>query len=522
MPAVKRKPTSPPRPPRFRPSEHGQASPDGKRVRLVRLTEANIRNGHLYLTGHLGFFPAECFGPSTRRKGLGRLLTIQVEGLPEVVQTDIPLNAEGTRPRPFFRDREWVRRFYAANGLAAGDLVVLEKLDRFSLRVSPWRAPVESEKPPPSPKRRRGTTALRKGEDVRRELLDRFAPKPGIPRTERSRPREPLPDGRERTQASDWSRFTFIDLFAGIGGIRLAFERVGGRCLFSSEWDEAAQRTYAANFGEMPHGDITQIDPRAIPCHDVLLAGFPCQPFSIIGDRKGFADTRGTLFFSIEQILEAKRPPAVLLENVRQFKTHDSGRTFATVIERLNDLGYFTHTAVLNALHYGVPQLRQRTFIVGLLDDMAFDFPRPLSAIPDLAAVLQPDNEIEDRLWASDRIRIKRLARVREQEMEPFYPSMWHENKGGFIGVHPFSCALRHNASHNYLLVNGVRRPSPRECLRLQGFPDSFKIVVPYREIRAQAGNSVAVPVVEAVARSMIASLKTGKPARRQDLLFSP
>jgi DNA (cytosine-5)-methyltransferase 1 len=147
-----------------------------------------------------------------------------------------------------------------------------------------------------------------------------------------------------------WSRgFRTIDLFAGIGGIRLGFESVKGRCVFSSEWDQDAQVTYEANFGERPLGDITKIRPEDIPDHDVLLAGFPCQPFSIIGNGKGFSDTRGTLFFNIEEILRAKRPAAIMLENVKQFKTHDNGRTFATVVERLTELGYFTHTAVLNA-----------------------------------------------------------------------------------------------------------------------------------------------------------------------------
>ena len=147
-----------------------------------------------------------------------------------------------------------------------------------------------------------------------------------------------------------WVRgFRMIDLFAGIGGVRLGFEAVGGRCVFSSEWDSKAQDTYQANFGERPAGDIAKMPPEEIPDHDILLAGFPCQPFSIIGDRKGFTDTRGTLFFNIEEILRTKRPPAALLENVKQFKTHDCGRTFATVVEHLNELGYCTRTAAVDA-----------------------------------------------------------------------------------------------------------------------------------------------------------------------------
>jgi DNA (cytosine-5)-methyltransferase 1 len=309
-----------------------------------------------------------------------------------------------------------------------------------------------------------------------------------------------------------WSRgFRMIDLFAGIGGIRLGFEAVGGKGVFSSEWDSEAQDTYEANFGERPFGDITKIAPEDIPDHDVLLGGFPCQPFSIIGTRKGFLDTRGTLFFSIEEILRVKQPAAILLENVKQFKTHDGGKTFATVIERLKDLGYFTHTAILNALNYGVCQKRERTFIVGFRANLKFSFPEPALHRPSLQSILEPDEKVDSKLWASDMIQKKRLQRLKSQGKEPFYPSIWHENKGGHIGIFPYSCALRANASYNYMLVNGNRRPTGREMLRIQGYPDSFKIVGNHAAIRKQAGNSVAVPVIEAIASQMIASLKSPK-----------
>ncbi len=315
-------------------------------------------------------------------------------------------------------------------------------------------------------------------------------------------------------KAVPWARgFRTIDLFAGIGGIRLGFEAVGGKCVFSSEWDSKAQDTYEANFGDRPAGDITQISPGDIPDHDVLLAGFPCQPFSIIGDRKGFTDTRGTLFFNIEEILRAKRPAAALLENVKQFKTHDGGRTFATVVERLNGLGYFVHTAILNALNYGACQKRERTFMVCFRANLQFSFPKPHEHRPSLVDILEPDENIDPKLWASEMIQKKRLQRLAQQERKPFYPSIWHENKGGHIGIFPHSCALRANASYNYMLVNGRRRPTGREMLRIQGFPDTFKIVVDHTAIRAQAGNSVAVPVIRAVASQMIAALKAPKLA---------
>lgn len=308
-----------------------------------------------------------------------------------------------------------------------------------------------------------------------------------------------------------WTPFTFIDLFAGIGGIRLGFEAVGGQCVFSSEWDTEAQKTYAANFGERPFGDITKINTTDIPEHDILLAGFPCQPFSIIGKRQGFTDTRGTLFFEIERILRDKRPKAFLLENVKQFRTHDNGQTCQTVLDKLHELGYHTHITVLNALDFGVAQKRERTIIVGFNEPHAFQFPEPYYYRPHLSDVLENDSDVDKNLFASDMICRKRLQRLKEQGQEPFYPSIWHENKGGHIGIHPFSCALRHNASYNYLLVNGYRRPTGREMLRLQGFPESFKIPVDHTAIRSQCGNSVAVPVITAVAAEMIIALRERK-----------
>ena len=301
------------------------------------------------------------------------------------------------------------------------------------------------------------------------------------------------------------SNFKFIDLFAGIGGMRIPFERLGGECVFSSEWDEYAQRTYYHNFGEMPKGDITKIDERDIPDHDILLAGFPCQPFSIIGEKQGFADTRGTLFFDIERILAEKKPCAFLLENVKQLTSHDRGRTFTVIQSRLLDLGYTVYHETLNALDFGLPQKRERVFIVGFHEPIAFAFPRGNGEYQSLSGILEPDNKVDSGLFASEKIRKSRLDKCK---INPFYPSIWHENKGGNISVLPFSCALRAGASYNYLLVNGIRRPSGRELLRLQGFPEDFKIVVTITQLRKQTGNSVAIPVVAAIAGKMLAALK--------------
>ena len=270
----------------------------------------------------------------------------------------------------------------------------------------------------------------------------------------------------------------FIDLFAGIGGIRIPFDELGYKCVFSSEWDKAACRTYEANFGECPAGDITKIPAEEIPKHDLLLAGFPCQAFSIMGKMQGFADTRGTMFFEIERILAYHRPRALLLENVKQLTTHDGGHTFATIIHHLVQLGYHVKWQVMNALDFGLPQKRERVIIVGFLDEKcanAFNF-NHANVKYNLASILERDEDVDRSLFASAMIVNKRIEKTRGKHI--FYPSIWHENKAGNISILDYACALRTGASYNYLLVNGYRRPSSRELLRLQGFPESYKIVV--------------------------------------------
>lgn len=312
----------------------------------------------------------------------------------------------------------------------------------------------------------------------------------------------------------------FIDLFAGIGGIRIAFERAGARCVFTSEWDKACQQTYEANFGDKPVGDITKINAKDIPDHDILTAGFPCQAFSIMGERQGFADTRGTLFFEVERILSAKRPKAFLLENVKQLVTHDKGRTFKVILQKLDKLGYFIHYKVLNGLDFGVPQKRERIIIVGFNENFPFRFPcRGDGKMLTLDDVLEPDEKVDKKHFLSDYM----LKKLKEKVPNPPRGlTVWHENKAGNIGIHRFSCALRANGSYNYLMVNGKRRLTPREMLRLQGYPDSFKIVVNDSEAKKQAGNSVVIPKIEAVAKAMIEALsqKPIKTAIQLDLFL--
>ena len=304
----------------------------------------------------------------------------------------------------------------------------------------------------------------------------------------------------------NWNSFTFIDLFAGIGGIRLGFESVGGKCVFPSEFDEAACRTYEANFGEYPSGDITKILASDIPDFDILLGGFPCQAFSIIGKKEGFEnETCGTLFFEIERILKEKRPKAFMLENVRNLITHDKGNTFKVIKAHLEALGYNVHAKVLNALDYGVPQKRERIIIVGFSDNVFFSFPDPIPPEKRLKLTDILESNVDSKYYVKDNIRQSRLMRLKD----PNYPKPYisHENIAGSITPHHYSSCLRAGASANYILVNDERRPTEREMLRLQGFPEDYKIVVSYSQIKHQCGNSVAVPMIKAVATEMIKAM---------------
>ncbi|MCC7118391.1 MAG: DNA (cytosine-5-)-methyltransferase [Anaerolineales bacterium] len=300
----------------------------------------------------------------------------------------------------------------------------------------------------------------------------------------------------------------FIDLFCGIGGFRFAAEQVfaqqnlSARCVFSSDIDPYARKAYAANFGEAPSEDLTKIPASAIPDHDLLFAGFPCQPFSIIGRGKGFDDTRGTLFFEIARILAAKRPKAFILENVKQLMGHNRGETLKKILQVLREeLGYTVYCQSLNALDYGLPQKRERVIFVGFHRPFDFQFPPKQKTFMPLSKILEA--QVDEKYFASAHIRAKRLAR----HTPAFSPAIWHENKAGHISSYPYSCALRAGASYNYLLVDGKRRLTPREMLRLQGFPDSFKMVVSETQTRRQAGNAVPVNLIRAVLEAFLPTL---------------
>ncbi|GBU10351.1 cytosine-specific methyltransferase [Gammaproteobacteria bacterium] len=313
----------------------------------------------------------------------------------------------------------------------------------------------------------------------------------------------------EKHKKATLKSFTYIDLFAGIGGFHCAASMLGGHCVFASEIDNEARRAYTENYGISPAGDITQINANEIPDHDILFAGFPCQPFSIIGNRLGFDDIRGTLFFDIARILEEKSPPMFVLENVKQLSTHNKGHTLAAILEKLALLGYKVYWKVLNALDYGVPQKRERTIIVGFKDhSINFIFPEKQNK-ESLESILEQGANVDKKHFASAMIVAKRL----ESHKSKFALAIWHENKSGNISSYPYSCALRAGASYNYLLVNGIRRFTSRELLRLQGFPDSFKIVCNDGQTRKQAGNAVPVTMIKAVIKEV---LNGASKAKRQ------
>lgn len=314
-----------------------------------------------------------------------------------------------------------------------------------------------------------------------------------------------------------------IDLFAGIGGIRLGFEQTKRvRNLFSSEIDRYAAKTYEANFNEDPLCDITKVDEKSIPDFDILLAGFPCQAFSIAGKKGGFSDTRGTLFFDVARIINEKRPFAFLLENVKGLTHHDKGKTFKTIIEVLEkDLGYSVYYKLLNAKDFGVPQKRERIYIVGFKEDVAFEFPKPIGLSKTVKDIMQ-ENEVSSKYYLSD-VYLNTLKKHKQR----------HLNKGNGFGYEIVS----HEGIANTIVVGGmgkernllyddrlsdftpktnikgqinreyIRKMTPREWARLQGFPDSFKIPVSDAQAYKQFGNSVSVTVVNAIAKEMIIKL---------------
>lgn len=304
------------------------------------------------------------------------------------------------------------------------------------------------------------------------------------------------------------STFSFIDLFAGIGGIRRPFQKLGGKCVFSSEIDKFAVETYKANWNETPSGDITKIDEKNIPEFDILLAGFPCQAFSIAGKRQGFSDTRGTMFFEIERILEYHKPKCFMLENVKGLLSHNNGETIKIMLDILeNKLKYKVYYKVLNAKDFGVPQNRERIIIVGFKNhNIDFEFPEPTRTPTRLGDILE--NNVDDKYTISDALWASHQRRKREHQEKGngFGYSLFNENS-----EYTSTLSARYYKDGSEILIEqkdkNPRKLTPREAARLQGFPDDFKIVVSDTQSYKQFGNSVPTKMIEAVARNIYKAL---------------
>jgi DNA (cytosine-5)-methyltransferase 1 len=316
------------------------------------------------------------------------------------------------------------------------------------------------------------------------------------------------------------SKIKYIDLFAGIGGFHQAMNDIGGECVFASEWDKEAANTYFENYGIMPSGDITKISAEDIPPHDMICAGFPCQAFSISGKQKGFEDTRGTLFFDIARIAKYHKPKVLLLENVRNFAKHDNGRTLKKVVQTLEELNYYVKYKVLNASHYGLPQNRERIFIVCFRKDLNidnFEFPKSKNITTSLLDILEKEPKDAKIINRPDTIFTKTFKPQKDLFGKINLPNkpiqIGYVNKGGQGEriYSPYGHAITLSAYGGgagaktglYYIDNKIRKLSPRECARVQGFPDSFKINPKLIQSYKQFGNSVAVGVIKQIVENI-------------------
>jgi DNA (cytosine-5)-methyltransferase 1 len=317
-------------------------------------------------------------------------------------------------------------------------------------------------------------------------------------------------------QNSPSGSFTFIDLFAGIGGFRIALESFGGVCIFSSEWDKNSQLTYFRNHGDLPHGDITKVSTLNIPSHDVLCAGFPCQAFSISGKQKGFDDTRGTLFFDIARITNFHKPKILFLENVKNLISHNHGNTFRTMLNVINDLGYDVFYKVLKSSDFGVPQARERIYIVCFRKDLNIsDFKYPNSRCAPIPIKKILEENVDSKYFINrDDIKLN-LSNVHSRVKDITKPiKVGIINKGGqgeriysidgagiTLSAYGGGAASKTGA---YLVSNGIRKLTPRECARLQGFPEDFEIPGKDNIAYKQFGDSLTIPVVKLIFNNIL------------------
>ena len=305
-----------------------------------------------------------------------------------------------------------------------------------------------------------------------------------------------------------FKNWKFIDLFAGLGGFRIALESLGAKCVYSNEWDVSAQEVYYNNFGDIPDGDITKVNEKDIPEHDILCAGFPCQAFSISGEQRGFEDSRGTLFFDVARIVKEQKPKIVFMENVKNFATHDGGKTLEIVKKTMEELGYTFNQRVLNSVDYGVPQKRERIYMVCFRNDIIikdFTFPKAIkltkhvedyllhdTALTEPLYVNRPDtyyNGLQDTTYSNKSIRLGIVNKGGQGERI-------YSTKGIAITFSAYGGGIF--AKTGGYLVNGrPRRLHPRECARLMGYPDSYKICKKSNQAYQQLGNSVVIDVLQ-------------------------
>ena len=302
--------------------------------------------------------------------------------------------------------------------------------------------------------------------------------------------------------------YTFIDLFAGIGGFRLALESLGAKCVFSSENNTKSAATYQLNFGELPAGDITQIEAKAIPEHDILCAGFPCQSFSASGRKLGFSDARGTLFFDVARIIKEKKPKVVFMENVQYFSAHDSGRTMAVVEATMKELGYSFFHKVLDAVDYGIPQHRKRTYMVGFRADLHiedFEFPHPRPLFNNVRSLLLEDDEEIDKLYGKIEGIYPPNCKTRRAPNDIQLVGFFNKAGQGERIYSPdgICITLATFPKAKFQFEKGIRRLHQRECARLMGFPDTFILPKSYYEAHRQLGNSVVIDVIQYIAEDI-------------------
>lgn len=308
--------------------------------------------------------------------------------------------------------------------------------------------------------------------------------------------------------------YTFIDLFAGLGGFRIALESFGAECVYSNEWDLYAQKVYAANFGETPEGDVTKVDEKTIPDHDMLCAGFPCQAFSISGKQRGFEDSRGTLFFDVARIVKEKKPKIIFMENVKNFASHDGGRTLQVVENTIKSLGYSFFYKVLNAVDYGVPQKRERIYMVCFRNDLnieSFSFPKPFKLTRHVEDFLLEDESMVKHLYVNRPDTY--YKDIKDEEYSDKSIRLGIVNKGG-QGERIYSTkgiAITLSAygggvfakTGGYLINGKPRKLHPRECARIMGYPDTYIIAENSNQAYKQFGNSVVIDVLQLIVQEI-------------------